>query len=293
LLNHRNSAYEPPRRVVVIGCRGVIGRALCNLFDVNGIPFLPLSSDDVDLLNDDATERLSELLEPSDSLVMLSALTPDKGRDRNTFMRNIRMANAVCGAIERKPVSHIVYMSSDAVYPMGTELLTEESCAAPEDLYGTMHRVREILFADAAKDVPLAILRCTLVCAATDTHNSYGPNRFRRVAREEGKITLGGAGEETRDHISVDDVAKIIQQAVGFRSSGVLNIATGRSLSFDAVARSVAECFDPPADVIHSPRSAPITHRHFDISALRRAFPDLRLTRIEDAIRSIHDASGN
>src|SRR6202035_5524312 len=92
----------------------------------------------------------------------------------------------------------------------------------------------------------LAILRCTLVCAADDTHNSYGPNRFRRQATREGKITLGGEGRETRVH----------------RSAGLLNAVSGRSYSFAEVAHLVAATFVPPAEISFASGGGLVTHRH-------------------------------
>ena len=90
----------------------------------------------------------------------------------------------------------------------------------------------------------LAILRCTLVCSADDTHNSYGPNRFRRQAAKDGKITLGGEGKETRDHVSADDVAELVRLVLVHRSAGLLNAVSGRSRSFAEVAHIVAATFD-------------------------------------------------
>src|SRR3546814_11446336 len=64
------------------------------------------------------------------------------------------------------------------------------------------------------------LLRPTLIYGAEDTHNSYGPNRLRRMARKDARITLFGAGEETRDHISVDDVYRLILLTLRHRSEG-------------------------------------------------------------------------
>ena len=219
---------------------------------------------------------------------MLSALTPDKGRDIATFMKNLRMAAAVCGAVQARPVSHVVYMSSDAVYPMIDGRVSEDTAAQPPDLYGTMHYARERMFSDAVKEAPLAILRCTLVLSPRDTHNSYGPNRFRVIGLEGGEITVGGEGEETRDHILDQDVAEIVRLVLSHRSRGLINVATGTSHSFREVAEMVAVCFDPPITVKGSPRNFPVSHRHFDPTALMQAFPNLQLTPLNDAIRMVH-----
>src|SRR3546814_2488308 len=87
-----------PARVVVIGSRGVIGRAALDAFSgapAGRPPVVGLSSADVDLTGDGAARELAGLLRPADAVVVLSALTPDKGRDAATLVRNVRMADAV------------------------------------------------------------------------------------------------------------------------------------------------------------------------------------------------------
>ena len=140
-------------------------------------------------------------------------------------------------------------MSSDAVYPFTAGETSEASCAEPTDLYGAAHLAREIMVRGAAK-CPVAILRPTLIYGAGDTHNSYGANRFRRMARKEGRITLFGEGEETRDHVPIDDIVALIDLVLEHRSSGTLNLVSGRSVSFGELARMVAAQFSSPVDIV-------------------------------------------
>lgn len=291
MLAHHHDTPKPPKRAIVLGGGGVVGGAVVGVLQEHGTEVVAPNSAELDLAGDGAGDALAKLLRPDDALIILAALTPDKGRDVATFMKNLRMMAAVCGALEQNPCAHIVYMSSDAVYPMTPGLTNEDSPAAPPDLYGTMHLAREIMCADAAKETPLATLRCTLVTAATDSHNSYGPNRFRRLAADGGVITLGGEGEETRDHIMVWDVAEIVRQVVAHRSAGLVNVATGTSASFREVADLVAANFDPPAEVKFSERTGAITHRHFDTTQLRQAFPELRPTPLAEGLARVHRES--
>lgn len=287
MLDHLSATPAAPARVVVLGARGTIGKALMARLAAERIPTLGLGSSELDLLATGAADLLAGLLRPDDAVLMLSALTPDKGRDIGTSMKNLRMAETVCAALARRPAGQVIYLSSDAVYAMGPALLSEDTPADPADLYGVMHKAREVMFAATVEPERLAILRATMVLAADDTHNSYGPNRFRRQALEGGKITLGGRGEETRDHVYVDDLAELIRLVLVHRSHGLLNAATGVSLSFLEVARLVAAGFVPPPEILFTPRTNPVTHRHFDITATRRAFPRLRFTPLADAIARV------
>lgn len=281
MLTHGTTTAVPPERVVLLGGSGFVGKALTALLREKNMPVQSFSSRELDLLALDAADQVTDLLRDGDAVVMLSALTPDKGRDIATLMRNLRMAEAVCAAFSRRPVAHVVYVSSDAVYPLSLGLVSEASAAEPTDLYSTMHRAREVMFQTTAGSTPFAILRPTLIYGAGDTHNSYGPNRFRRLAAKDGTITVGGEGEETRDHIYVGDVAELIHRVLQRRSSGILNLVTGRSTSYAELGRLVAAQFAQPVEVKTSPRQSPITHRRFDVAALWQAFPNFVPTPLQ------------
>lgn len=277
-------AHPDPRplgRVVVLGANGFLGRGLAASLAAAGSTVLALTRADIDLAAPGAGKALAERLADGDTLVFLSAITPDKGRDSGNLIRNLQMGRAVCEAASAVKLAQLVYASSDAVYPFTSGLVSEESPAAPIDLYGVMHRSREILLA-AEAPAPLAVLRFTAVYGLGDTHNSYGPNRFIRQARAERRIALFGGGEETRDHLYIDDAVAIVRKTVEHGSTGLLNVATGTSHSFREVADAIAATCG--ATVEPSQRNNPITHRHFDATQLVSAFPGLRLTSFADGL---------
>ncbi|MBI3506679.1 MAG: NAD(P)-dependent oxidoreductase [Proteobacteria bacterium] len=273
MLTHARPAATKPERVVLVGAGGFIGRTLQARLEREDVATLPLGRTDFDLAADGADRTLAGLLLESDAVVFLSAITPDRDRGRAAFLANTRMGANFCAAIETRPVAHVVYVSSDAVYPFRTALIDETVPAEPADLYGAMHRARELMVLAAAR-CPVAVLRPTAVWGDGDTHNGYGPNRFARQAAQDGCVMLFGGGEETRDHIAISDVADLMRLTLFHRSAGLLNLASGRSVSFRALADSIAARRSPPAAVVESPRAQPVTHRHFDVSALRRAFPE-------------------
>ena len=286
-LSHAHQTPRKPARLVVLGSGGFLGRHLLGACAAARIEAVGLGSRDIDLAEASAPARLAERLRPGDVLVFLAALTPDKGRDSGTLMRNLAMCRAVCEATRAAEIAQLVYASSDAVYSFATPLISEETPAVPLDLYGAMHRTRELMLAAEAK-APLAIVRFTAVYGAGDTHNSYGPNRFLRQALKDGRITLFGNGEETRDHIYVDDAAARVLDVLRHRSTGLVNLATGTSVTFRAVADLVAEQIGAqsgkPVEVVPSARQNPATHRHFDVGNLLRAFPAARVTPMQDGL---------
>ena len=287
MLTHHNLEASLPSRVVVLGAKGFVGQALLQSLGKSKVMVRAIGRSEVDLAAEDAADRLAAELKPNDTVVFLSAITPDKGLGIAPFLANLRMGAALCAALEKRPVAHVVYVSSDAVYPFRTGLVNEESPAEPVDLYGAMHLSREIMVKQGTK-APVAILRATLVYGAADSHNSYGPNRLRRMARKDGRMSLFGAGEETRDHIYINDVTALIGQVIRHRSSGTLNLASGFSISYADLAAKIAKLFLSKIEIITTPRQNPITHRAFDITAVYRAFPAFRFTPLDQGLALSH-----
>ncbi len=286
MLTHLQPSSAAPGRVVILGAGGFVARALATRLTASGIPVVAVPSRQIDLAAAEAGPALAALLQAGDAVVMTSALTPDKGRDAATLMKNLRMAESVAAALAARPCAQLVYLSSDAVYDWRHPLVAETTAPSPTDLYSTMHLAREQLLgaATVAAKVPFCILRPCAVYGPGDTHNGYGPNRFARTALAEGKIKLFGGGEEMRDHVFIDDLTAVIELTLRHRSTGTLNVVSGRSTSFAEVAAQIAARCPKPVAIEPQPRGGPVTHRHFDPSALLRAFPQHRPTDLASGL---------
>lgn len=277
MLTHLHASPTPPTRVVILGARGFIARALAAKLAGDGTKVLAISSQDIDLTLPSAGSALAACLLPTDTVVMVAALTPDKGRNTATLIQNLQMADSVAEALSAQPCAQLVYLSSDAVYDSGDAKIDESTPAAPRDLYGVMHLAREIALTQAtsALGIPLCVLRPCAVYGAGDTHNSYGPNRFIRSALNEAKIRLFGTGEETRDHVYIDDVIGIITQVIGRRSTGTINAVSGDPVTFAQLAAEINRQLNGKVTIESLPRNGAVLHRCFDRTSLRHAFPNL------------------
>ena len=296
MLTHTHSSPVSPTRVVVLGARGFVAAATIRRLEMDGVPVLALPSADLDLTEPSSAAKLAKTLRDDDALVFVSALTPDRGRDVATMMRNLQMGQHVAAALAARPVAHVVYVSTDAVYDDGANPVREASCTQPGGgFHGTMHVTRERMLVETLKatKTPLALLRPSLLFGPGDTHNGYGPNRFVRTALKDRKIALFGGGEERRDHVYIDDLSAITARVLAHRSAGALNVATGTSHSFVAIAEEVRALCGTPVEIQPSPRANPITHRHFDVSALLAAFPDIRFTSLRAGLEQMmtHEAT--
>jgi len=285
MLTHLNTTFSLPERLLILGGSGFVGKAIQKHYQGSNMDVLGLSSKDLDLDSSESVAKLVKQIRPTDCVLILSALTPDKGRGVTTLMKNLRMIENITSALGTVQPQHLIYFSSDAVYPLSNALINEETPSDADDLYGIMHRTRELMLESCFDKI--CILRPSLIYGNGDTHNSYGPNRFRRLAESEQKITIGGNGEETRDHVFIDDVAEIVNLVIGHQSVGLLNIATGTSTSFKVVAEEVASRVKENVEICPTPRTMPIRHRNFDISAIHKAYPHFIMTDLVKGLDSI------
>lgn len=290
MTTQQNTFSKNPDRVVLLGAHGFIGAVLKRKLEAHDVPTLAPTSAEVNLASAGATEELAALLRPTDTVVMLAAITPDKGSDIASLIKNLLMMQSVSAALEQTGCAHFVYFSSDGVYDKRVSRVNEDTPASPRDFYGTMHYTREVMVRNLDR-FPLLILRPTMVYGLNDTHNTYGPNRFRRSAQQDGTIALIGGGEEARDYVHVDDVAALTVRCLMRRSLGTLNIATGISKSFREVAELVAKQFDNPIKITTTSRTNPSTHRHYDVTNLIKAYPDFQFISMEDGISRVHKQS--
>jgi nucleoside-diphosphate-sugar epimerase len=262
----------------------MVGSTIVQELVAAGVQTVGLTRKEVDLLAAHGAEALKTRLAPDDAVVFVSAVAPAKNVAQ--MMTNLRMAESACVALAAVPPAHLLYISSDAVYADDANPVTERSAVAPSTTHGMMHAARELIVRAEYRG-PFAVLRPTLIYGARDPHAGYGPNRFRRQAAKGEPITLFGEGEEKRDHIAVEDVARLARLILFSRSTGSLNAVTGVATSFHDIAQIVAAQFNPRAEVKSVPRPGSRPHllrRFFDITDCYRAFPDFHFERLAEGI---------
>lgn len=282
MLRHLTEKPLKPSRVVVLGARGFVGSHVLPILKAYGIETLGLSRNEIDLLGMEATDQLLACLKPGDVLVFAAAIAPCKNNAQ--LIDNLKMVHAVSGAFEKVSLSQVIYISSDAVYADELSLVTEASPVQPASLHGMMHAARELMLKTMVGKIPLAILRPSLLYGIDDPHNGYGPNRFKRLAEESKPIVLFGNGEEKRDHVFIDDLAEVIALTIQHRCEGILNVATGHSLSFREVAQMIVDQSGEVLAIQGTARQNPISYRYFDITDFHKIFPSFRYTSFKEGI---------
>jgi nucleoside-diphosphate-sugar epimerase len=203
------------------------------------------------------------------------------------------MATNVGRFVESGKLGFCVNISSDAVYPLTINPITEDSPVDPAGYYGLAKYAGEKILERSAASANMRFLnlRITALYGPEDSHGSYGPNSFIKSLMKDRTIRLFGRGEEKRDHLYVDDAAFLTRALMTAGATGVFNLASGRSVPFGEVVELLRRISPVPFEVVSQPRKAPVTHRHFDVSRLIRAVPGFRCTPLEDGLRSSYAAA--
>ena len=277
LTSNLNSKAKNPKRVVIFGKKGFIAKNICNKLIKKKIKIKAISKSEVNLIYKSSIKKISKIIKKDDTVLFISAKAPVK--NEKMLISNLLMVNNFVLGVNKKKFSHFIYISSDAVYSDSKKLINENSKSLPESLHGIMHLTRENIFKLFIK-APICILRPTLIFGKEDPHNGYGPNRFYRLAKNNKNINLFGKGEELRDHVSVHDVSEIILNTILFKTSGILNVCTGKVFSFYNIAKIIVNSLNCKSRIFFLKRKGPMPHggyRAFNNSLISKLFPNLKI----------------
>jgi UDP-glucose 4-epimerase len=197
----------------------------------------------------------------------------------------------VIDAAHRHKVTRFIYASSAAVYG-STRLstVTEDSPTNPVSPYGL-----EKLFNDQYGDLYQRMHN--LSALGLRYFNVYGPRQdavspyssviSTFIANAICKCTsnIYGNGEQTRDFIYVKDIAKINVAALFSNYRGVLNVATGKSVTLNKLIEcinnitqeniSVRYTAERPGDIYHSGTSISRLEKHLDCGRFTEIYAGL------------------
>ncbi len=276
----------------MLGRSGFIGNALQEAGRAKGLELVALGRPEVDLTKEAALVTVLEQLSGHDHVLMLSALTPEHGPEGELYERNLKMMEHVTAALERAGFAHLVYLSSDAVYPWTSEYVTEETPIAPTGAYARMHAEREKMARSLGEKLrlPVSVLRPCAIHGPGDTHLSYGPNRFLKAAVEMGEIVLFGEGEEIRPHLWIGDCVNWILEASLSKFDGLLDIVPREAFTFRELAEMVALVAKREVDLRFQPRRQAITHRKFSPKKRELLWQHLPATKLFDSLTMLAGA---
>ncbi len=273
-------------RVVLFGKNGFIAKDLIKSLKKENIKTFSISKKEIDLLKLNSIKKINSIINDNDTVVFISAKAPVK--NIQMFYDNITMIKNFIEGIKDKSINHLIYISSDAVYSDTKKKINENSKTSPESLHGLMHLIRENLLNSFQKNI--SIIRPTLIFGHNDPHNGYGPNQFIRLVKNNSDVVLFGKGEEKRDHIWVEDLSKILIFVIKNRVLGKLNATTGKTMSFNEIAKIIKKVSNKKIQIIFTNRVGKMPHngyRPFDNSKIYKTIPKFKFKNFTKIIEQI------
>ena len=249
-------------RLVVIGSKSFIGSSIINISNKKLYDIVSINREHCDLSSIKSQEYLSSNIQDGDVIVFVAARAPCK--DFDMFKENMNIVDNFIESVKEKKIKYILNVSSDAIYSDSNTLINEESKVLPDNTHGLMHFNREKLLETNLK-CPIGHIRPTLIFGQNDPHNGYGPNLFIRTAVETGIIKIFGNGEEKRDHIYIEDVAKISIMMIDNMITKPINAVSGNFISFLEIAELIKLNYNNKLEIIRTNRTIKMPHNGYRV----------------------------
>jgi UDP-glucose 4-epimerase len=207
-----------------------------------------------------------------DAIIHLAALVSVQESMSNpalNFALNVQVTQHVAEAARQHRVKRIVFASSAAVYGEATDMPLRESAEKkPISPYGAAKLASEALLLGHGAAFGITV-RCqryfNVFGPRQDPASSYSGviSIFERRFREGKPTTIFGDGQQTRDFVSVHDVARanVIAATKPAVSSGAANICTGRATSLLQIVEVFRRHYPEAAAPVHAAdRAGDIRH---------------------------------
>lgn len=303
---------EVARRVTVTGGAGFIGSAVVRAALGSGLEVTVLDDlstgylqnleglDGVRFVQGDVRDRaaVEAALDGSDGVFHLAARVGNVRSIEDPLGDldvNAKGTLVLLEAMRREGPHRLVTSSSAAVYgETGIAAVREDDSCEPDSPYGVskLAAEKECLCYGRLHGWQVACLRYFNVYGVRQRYDAYGnviPIFAQRLAMGD-RLVIYGDGLQTRDFVSVDDVASANLAAFNRAASGIFNVATGSPSRIIDLANLMMAVSGREPGVWHgAPRPGEVRHSVADIRRARETLGYQTSHSLEAGIRSYLD----
>jgi UDP-glucose 4-epimerase len=245
-----------------------------NLHPLAGIRFIR-----GDVRDDEAVRRA---IDGAEAVLHLAASVGNKRSIDNPIEDseiNVLGTLKVLEASRRCGIRKVVFSSSAGIFgELKTLPINEDHPVEPDSPYGASKLCAEKMCLAYAKlyGLEVACLRYFNVYGPNQRYDAYGNviPIFANNVLHGIPLTIFGDGDQTRDFVSVHDVARAnVNAASTPKAAGVFNLGSGTRISVNHLAEMVAEAAGVQLNKRHaSPRKGDVRHSLADISRAQGFF---------------------
>tara|TARA_Y100001968_G_scaffold333701_1_gene398485 strand:+ start:145 stop:1041 length:897 start_codon:yes stop_codon:yes gene_type:complete len=274
------------KRFLILGGHGFIGKAILQWLNNNeNINVKVIDKNEIDLSLASAVFLLNTAIikfQPT-SIIILAAIKRQDGDSISLKNINNAITDNIVESIKKHNI-HTVYISSCAVYGEKNEQdnFSELSPLIPTSEYGRHKESSELKYTNNIDKNNLLIIRPPLIYSIYDK-TSYQPGRFIYDAINFSKIELWGKGEELREFINIMDASYIIYIMTLKRVTGIVNLTTGISFSYNSLAIEIQNHIN--CKLIFKERNSKIVNHTYSSDKLRNVIGEYDFQTPIQAIR--------
>lgn len=188
-------------------------------------------------------------------------------------------------------IRKIIFASSAAVYGNHSDVITEKSETNPMSPYGKskLDAEKEIEKHCRENNLKYTILRIFNVYGIGQNDQYAGViSKFLKNISENKPLVIYGDGKQSRDFVSVYDVAESFEHAISSENSDTYNIASGKSISVNELAEKMILLSGKKLDMIHKEqKKGDIKNSVADVSLAEKSLGFLAEKKLSDELSKL------
>lgn len=210
-----------------------------------------------------------------------------------TFEVNVNGTKNVLIACKKNNIKKLIAASSAAIYGESSinKKLSEYDDKNPISPYGEskLKMEQEIKEFEEKNNINCIIFRFFNIYGVGQTSEYAGViTKFLERIKQDKPLEIFGDGQQTRDFVAIEDVVNLICNSLSNRKSGIYNIASGKSITIEKLAKQMILLSGKKLDIKYAPsKDGEIKYSQADISLAKNEIgylPKFKLEKLKDLL---------
>ena len=277
-------------KFIIFGKTSYLGESFYNYLLNKNFFCLGFGSRQINFLNKKSCSKVKRFIKKNSIIYFLSFNKIQKKSSIKDFYKNITLIKNFIESLKTKP-KKIIFFSSQVVYGEDTNNnnTTERTIPDPLSFYSIAKYTSERLLMNFCinKKISFIIIRIPRVYGVNDNFNNYGPTMFSYKVKKNETIEVWGDGKEKRDYIFINDLNKILLKLSNKNFTGVLNVCSGKSISFIGIIKLLEKIYKKKIKIISKKRSRKKVNHIMNNKLLLKIIGRFKFTSIKKGLEII------